>query len=173
MRQSLATLVAVAALSATSGVAHAGDTPEIRRDPGKPQAIGVRHTLRTIPEACARIEGVFTGKPASPYLSEVVNTNPACHPRVRLRDASEAKPSKAGGWIFNDQIDVQSAECPSQIAVVRIWRKPSVTATPPKLDAQGRSRVYIGGKEDTLKNHGADQLPQFAIATNVEGKACK
>ncbi|PNS08453.1 hypothetical protein [Solilutibacter silvestris] len=166
-------LIVFAALCVASFTLHAAETPEIRRDPGKPQAIGVRHTLRTIPEACARIEGQFTGKAASPYLSEVVNTNPACHPRVRLRDAGEAKPTKAGGWIFNDQIEVHSAECPTQVAVVRIWRKPSSTAVPPKLDAQGSARVYIGGKEDTLKSHGADQLPQYAIATNVEGKACK
>ena len=84
MRSSIATVLAFAALSATSGVLHAAETPEIRREAGKPQAVGVRHTLRTIPEACARIEGVFTGKPDSPYLSEVVNTNPVCHPRVRL-----------------------------------------------------------------------------------------
>lgn len=165
-------LIVFTALSVASFALMAGETPELHRDPGKPQAVGVRHTLRTIPEACARIEGVFTGKPASPYLSEVVNTNPACHPRVRLRDAGEAKPNKADGWIFNDMIQVPSAECPSQVAVVRIWRKPSATAVPPKLDAQGRARVYIGGKEDTLKNHSADQLPQYAIATNVEGKAC-
>ena len=162
-----------AALVFASTAAHAQEKPELHRDRGTPQAVGVRHTLRNIPEACARIEGVFTGKPASPYLSEVVNTNPACHPRVRLRDASDAKPTKAGGWIFNDMIQVPSAECPSQVAVVRIWRKPSATAVPPKLDAQGRARVYIGGAEDTLKSHGIDQLPQYAIATNVEGKACK
>ncbi|MBW8823279.1 MAG: hypothetical protein JF567_03420 [Xanthomonadales bacterium] len=160
-------------MSIASLTLQAGETPEVKRNSGTPQAVGARHTLRTIPEACARIEGVFTGKPASPYLSEVVNTNPACHPRVRLRDAGEAKPTRAGGWILNDVIQVPSAECPSQVAMVRIWRKPSATAVPPKLDAQGRSRVYIGGAEDTLKSHGVDQLPQYAIATNVEGKACK
>ena len=165
-------LIAAALVFASASV-QAQDKPELQRDPGKPQAVGARHTLRTIPEACARIEGVFTGKSASPYLSEVVNTNPACHPRVRLRDAGDAKPTRAGGWIFNDMIQVPSAECPSQVAVVRIWRKPSASAVPPKLDAQGRARVYIGGAEDTLKNHGVDQLPQYAVATNVEGKACK
>lgn len=166
-------LIAAVALSAASFALHAGETPEIHREPGKPQAVGARHTLRTIPEACMRIEGRFTGDPASPYLSEAVNTNPACHPRVRVRDADEAKPSAAGGWILNDVIQVPSAECAGEVAVVRIWRKPSTTAVPPKLDAQGRSRVYIGGAQDTLKSHGIDQLPQYAIATNVEGKVCK
>lgn len=172
MRRSLQ-FAAFAVLSVASLASRGGETPEIQRETGKPQAVGARHTLRTIPEACSRIEGVFTGKPDSPYLSEVVNTNPACHPRARLRDASEARPTSADGWIFNDMIRVPNAACPGQVAVIRIWRKPSATAVPPKPDAQGRTRVYIGGAQDTLKNHGFDQLPQFAVATNVEGKACQ
>jgi len=35
--------------------------PEIKREASTPQADGKAHTLRTIPEACARIEGLFTG----------------------------------------------------------------------------------------------------------------
>jgi hypothetical protein len=45
----------------------ADPTPEIHRDPATPQPVGVLHTLRQIPEACARIQGQFTGDAANPY----------------------------------------------------------------------------------------------------------
>src|SRR3546814_1290887 len=38
----------------------ADPVPEITRPAATPQANGVVHTLRQIPEACARIEGAFT-----------------------------------------------------------------------------------------------------------------
>ena len=49
--------------------------PEIQRAVGSPQAVGVAHTLRTIPEACARLEGQFTGGAASPYKFAAVRTS--------------------------------------------------------------------------------------------------
>ena len=110
-------------------------TPEIRRDAIKPQAVGVVHTLRTIPEACARIEGLFTGKAADPYKFSMVRTGANCQARARFVDAAKAKPSEKGGWKFNDLIRVPNAACPSQLAVVRVWRKP-VDAAPPNLDAK-------------------------------------
>ena len=42
--------LAAAPLAATDPV------PEVQRPPAAPQAVGAVHTLRTIPEACARIE---------------------------------------------------------------------------------------------------------------------
>lgn len=146
-------------------------TPEIRRDEVKPQVVGTAHTLRTIPEACARLEGMFTGKPAEPYKFAVVRTSPTCQARARFVDAAKAKPSEKAGWKFNDRIRVPNASCPSQLAVVRIWRKP-VGVAPPKLDAQGRSRIYLKDATAKAKAQGAPDLTLYAAAMEVEGKAC-
>ena len=55
----------VAALAAAALPASAADpAPEIQRPLGTAQAVGAAHTLRSIPEACARLEGVFTGDAA-------------------------------------------------------------------------------------------------------------
>ena len=145
--------------------------PEIDRPVGKPQAVGVIHTLRQIPEACARVEGAFTGQAAEPYKFAVVRTSPNCQPRARFVDAAKAKADAKSGWIFNDQIRVPSATCSSQMAVVRIWRKPAAGA-PPKLDAQGRSRIYLKESVDAAKKGDLAALPIYAASMAVEGKAC-
>ena len=146
-------------------------TPEIRRDAIKPQAVGAVHTLRTIPEACARIEGLFTGTAAEPYKFAVVRTGANCQARARFVDAAKAKPSEKSGWKFNDLIRVPNAGCPSQQAVVRIWRK-AADAAPPQLDAQGRSRIYLKDATAKAKTQGASNLPVFAAVMAVEGKGC-
>jgi hypothetical protein len=146
-------------------------TPEIKRQASTPQAEGKAHTLRTIPEACARIEGQFTGVSADPYKFTLSRTSANCQPRARLVDAAKVKPSTKDGWIFNDVIRVPSAACPAQEAVVRVWRKPA-DATPPDLDAQGRSRIYLKDATDAAKKK-TPSVPMFAVAMAVEGKACK
>jgi len=153
-------------LSATA----AEPTPEIKREAGKPQAVGVVHTVRAIPEACARIEGVFTGQATEPYKFAVVRTSPNCQARARLVDAKKAGAAEGKGWIFHDLVRVPSATCASQQAVVRIWRKPA-DATPPDLDPQGRSRIYLKDAKAKLKAEGAD-LPLYAAAMSLEGKPC-
>ena len=145
-------------------------TPEITREAGKPQAVGVVHTLRSIPEACARIEGVFTGQAADPYKFAVVRTSPNCQARARLVDAKKAGAADGKGWIFHDLVRVPSATCASQQAVVRIWRKPA-DATPPDLDPQGRSRIYLKDAKAKLKAEGAN-LPLYAAAMALEGRPC-
>ena len=164
-------------LAACAGVAAAATpaadpAPEIRRPAAIPQAVGAVHSLRTIPEACARIEGRFTGDPATPYAVNVVRTSASCQPRAHLVDAAKVHPEAGGGWIFNDLIRVPSAECPSRQAVVRIWRRPP-EAAPPALDAQGRSRIYL---EQSLEQARAGKLPAvplYAAALAVEGAACR
>jgi len=155
-----------------SAPAFAADpAPEIKRDPAKPQAAGAVHTLRQIPEACARLEGLFTGNAADPYKFAVVRTSPNCQPRARFVDAAKATPSEAAGWKFNDIITVPSAACPTQMAVVRVWRKPAGVA-PPKPDGQGQSRIYL---EESRKQAQANQLaaiPMFAAALSFEGVPC-
>lgn len=149
----------------------ADPTPEIRRDAIKPQAVGAVHSLRTIPEACARLEGQFTGKAGDPYKFAVVRTSAGCQARARIVDSAKAKPSEKGGWKFNDLIRVPNAGCPSQQAVVRVWRKPAAAA-PPQLDAQGRSRIYLKDATAKAKAQGAPNVPVYAAAMAVEGKSC-
>ena len=166
MRLALA-LVAVLALPAFAGE----PKPEITRDAIKPQPVGVAHTLRTIPEACARIEGAFTGDAAQPYKFAVVRTSDACQARARFVDAAKAKPSLAKGWKLNDLIRVPQANCGTQLAVVKVWRKPGAAALP-KLDEQGKSRVYL---EESRKLAEANKLAattMFAAEMGVEGLPC-
>ena len=174
MRRFPATLAAIAcSLVLADAAARPGTQdpkPEIARATSTPQAVGQVHTLRTIPEACARIEGRFTGQAADPYAFAIVRTSPNCQQRARLVDAKDARPEQAKGWIFNDLIRVPSAACPSQQAVVRVWRKP-LEAAPPALDAQGRSRIYLKDATDAAKAQ-APVVPMFAAAMAVEGTAC-
>lgn len=169
MRRPLA--AAVLALVPCLAFAAQDARPEIARKASTPQAAGAVHTLRTIPEACARIEGVFTGQAAEPYRFAVARTSERCQPRARLVDAEKTKPTPAEGWIYNDEVRVPSAACPSQQAVVKVWRKPA-TGAPPALDAQGRSRIYLKDATDAAKKGDAGAVPMFAAAMSVEGKAC-
>lgn len=164
----LVPMLLLATLASTA--IHAGESPEIKRPVATPQAVGAVHTLRAIPEACVRIEGRFTDKPAAEYASSVVRTHPNCQPRARWIDAATAKPSRASGWILNDIVRVPSAACPTQQAVVRVWRRPGGVATP-ALDGQGRARVYL---EDAMKAAPATaKLPAFSAVTVVEGRGCR
>ncbi len=148
----------------------AAATPEIARTPATPQAAGTVHTIRVIPEACARLEGMFTGEAATPYLFNAVRSSPACQPRARLVDFAKAQPSVAGGWKFNDEIRVPNAACAGQVAVVRVWRKP-VAAEPPPLDAQGRARIYLQDAKETAKK-GLPNVPLYAAHMEIEGRPC-
>jgi hypothetical protein len=147
----------------------ADTTPEVQRPPATPQAVGVVHTLRTIPEACARIEGRFTGDAADPYRYDVVRTSPMCQARARLVEADKVKPDTAPGWIFNDLIRVPSAACPGQQAVLRIWRHPANNA-PPKFDAQGKSRIYLEQSIQQAKAGKLAALPMYTATLEVEGR---
>lgn len=149
----------------------AASKPEVVRDTGKPQAVGAVHTVRAIPEACARLEGMFTGDAAQPYRFATVRSSSRCQPRARFVDFAKAKPSEAGGWKFNDEIRVPSAACPSQLAVVRVWRKPGDVA-PPKLDAQGRSRIYLEEAREQAKRQGVPNVTMYAAEMKLEGKGC-
>lgn len=145
--------------------------PEIRREPATPQQTGALHTLRQIPEACARLEGMFTGDAAQPYRFATVRTSPNCQPRARFVDYAKAKPSAAAGWKLNDLIQVPNAGCPSQKAMVQIWRKPA-EAAPPDLDAQCRSRLYRKDLQAAAKRGGVNEVPMYAAEMRVEGQSC-
>lgn len=146
-------------------------TPELQRPVGTAQATGAVHTLRQIPEACARLEGVFTGEAAQPYKFAVVRTSETCQPRARFVDFDKARHSEGDGWKFNDLIRVPSAACPSQQAVVRVWRKPAAAA--PQLDGQGQSRIYLEEAKKQAAAGKTAQIPMYAAQMTVEGKACR
>lgn len=152
--------------------AHAAEPqPEIQRAVGAPQAVGALHTLRVIPEACARIQGKFTGNSAKPYDFAVVQTGTRCQPRAKLVDAAKVKPQGKPGWIYADLVRVPSAACASQQAVVRIWRH-DAKAAPPQLDAQGRSRLYLKESVDAARQNGAGEIPVYAVEMGMAGKGC-
>lgn len=153
---------------AATPVFAADPTPEITRPPAQPQAVGAVHTLRQIPEACARIEGVFTGDPAAPYRHGVVRTSARCQPRARFADAAKAKPSLGGGWLLNDLLRVPRADCAGQQAVVKVWRRPA--GPPPARDGQGQLRVYA---DAAAQAGGATMVPaMYAAEVAVEGRPC-
>jgi hypothetical protein len=150
----------------------ADPTPEIKRDPAAPQAIGAMHTLRGIPEACARLEGMFTGQATQPYKLAALRTSPTCHARARFVDADKVKPDAKDGWIFNDLIRVPNAACATQQAVVRVWRRPA-NAVPPKLDDQGRSRIYLKESVAKAKAGTLPPIPMYAATMTLEGLPCR
>lgn len=167
MRDLLPALLLLLPIAAASA---AGPAPELRREVGAAQTVGAQHTLRQIPEACARLEGVFTGDAAQPYRFAVVRTSEQCQPRARFVDFAKAQPSVEKGWKLNDVIRVPNAACPSQQAVVRVWRMPVVVSG--ERDGQGQSRIYL---EDAKKQAAAGEIPNvtmFAAEQTLEGKGC-
>lgn len=169
---SAALLAAAVSMAGSFHAAAAEPQPEIQRPAAAPQAVGTVHTVRQIPEACARIEGVFTGQAMPPYKFSLVRTSTQCQPRARMVDFAKVRPSQADGWKLNDLIRIPSAACPAQQAVVRVWRKP-VDKTP-VLDGQGQARIYL---EDVKGQAAAGKLaqakiPLYAAEMTVEGKAC-
>ncbi|WP_225766275.1 hypothetical protein [Stenotrophomonas sp. Marseille-Q4652] len=149
----------------------AAQVPEMQRPAASAQADGVVHTLRQIPEACARLEGVFTGEAGNPYRYSAVRTSEQCQARARFVDFDKARPSEAKGWKLNDVIRVPRATCPSQQAVVRVWRLPVQQA--PKLDGQGQARIYLEEARQQAAAGAMPKVPLYAAKLTLEGKACR
>ena len=112
MRTAIAMYLALV-LAASAAAVAAEPAPEIARPPGSSvaQPVGQLHTLRNIPEACVRLEGLFTGDPGEPYRIEVLPRDP-CVQRAAYVEAVHLKqpPSVATHWLLNDRIDVPRAE---------------------------------------------------------------
>jgi len=167
-----AVLLAVLAAVAAVAVPLRAQTlvPERERT-GTAQAPGAVHTVRTIPEACTRLEGVFTGEAAQPYRMQAVQTVPTCQPRARYVDAAQAAPSQAAGWILADVVHVPEAACPSRQAVVQVWRKPVAQSL--ERDGQGQVRIYL---QDAQKQAAAGQvrpLPEFSAVAEMPDGPCR
>lgn len=165
-------LLAVAAYIPDIGARAADPPPEIQRAPFPSQAGGVVVTLRIIPEACMRLEGRFTGDRGHPYAVSAQPSSARCLPRARLVDAASARPSSRRGWVLNDRIQIPSADCPGQVAVVSIWREARATSVP-AYDAQGRVRIYL---HDALSSAGRAQapaLPRYVAQLAMQGRDCR
>jgi hypothetical protein len=153
-------------------VATAADpAPEVKREPYPPAANGVVHTIRIIPETCAYLHGMFTGEKDLPYRYGAKRSAKRCQPRAQLVDPASVAPSVASGWILNDIVRVPSAACPSQIAVVRIWRKPVGNALPPP-DAQGQSRIYLEESKQRAAQGKLATVPKYVAKLTLEGNTC-
>lgn len=163
--------LALAGLLCVPLAAVAQQAPEIQRPVGTPQANGVLHTLRQIPEACTRIEGRFTGDAAQPYAMNLVRTSPTCQARAAFMDYDKVQPSAAKGWKLNDIIKVPSASCAGQQAVVQVWRKPAGQEL--QLDGQERARLYLEDAKAQAQTGKLAALPAYAAKLAVDGKACR
>lgn len=172
MRPAFAALSTLALFAGAGFPATAAEPkPEITREAAPAQAVGQRHALRIIPEACARLEGEFTGDASRAYAFKAVRSSTSCQPRAKVVDAGKAG-APGAGWILNDRIRVPSATCPGMTAVVRVWRRDR-DARAPALDAQGKSRIYL---EEGLQKARAGKLaalPVYAVASAIEGKPCR
>jgi len=157
-------------LLSASAVA-AESAPELQRPTGTPQAVGAVHTLRQIPEACARLEGVFTGQAAEPYRFSVARSSPSCQPRARFVDYLQAAPDVSKGWKLNDVIRVPNAGCPAQTAVVRVWRLPADNQ-PPELDGQGQARIYLEEAKQQAASGKVPRVGSYTAQMQLEGKPC-
>ena len=132
----------------------------------RPRALGGGRALT--PDFWAGRRVLLTGQADDPYAFTVVRISPECQPRARFVDAAKAQPSQAKGWKFNDLIRVPNASCPSQQAVVRVWRKP-VAVQPPGLDAQGQSRIYLDEQRQAAAAGKLAAVPMYAATMALEG----
>lgn len=163
-----ATLLSLCVLSGV--VAAADPKPEIRRESFPAQSPGQVHTIRIIPETCAYLHGSFVADAAVPYRYGAARSGKRCQARARLVDPAKANPSEAAGWILNDLIRIPNAACPTQQAVIRIWRKPVNNTM--KLDGQGKPRIYLEDAKRQAQAGTIAPLPQYAAVLAMEGKGC-
>lgn len=171
MRTASLLFAAIALCVSASGTA-AEPVPEITRTkPFDPQARGVVHALRVIPEACVRLQGRFDADGAASYSVQPARSAPTCQPRARFVDATRLVPSQQGGWVLNDRIRIASAECPTQTATIAIWRKPT-GIRPLALDAQGRARIYLDEARQQEADDALAKLALYAAQVDVQGSAC-
>lgn len=136
-------------------------TPEIERPPAPPQAVGTPHTLRLVPEACLRIEGVFA---ASGY-QVTLHPRPGCQPRAGFEPAVGTAAPGGDGWILNDLLRVPRADRSECMATVSVWRHPGALA-PLEQDGQRRVRLYLDEKQKPA------QKPRFATSLETTA-ACR
>ena len=135
---------------------------------GAAQSTGVKHTLRQIPEACVRLEGVFTGDPAKPYAMELVRLGPPCQPRARYDGRlTKAMATPGTGWRQTQVIRIPSANCPGLVVDFEVWQRPGAAA--PRPDGQGQTRVYLEEAQRDARSGQLARLPGYAVRTRAKG----
>jgi hypothetical protein len=153
-------------LLALSGAAMA--TAPAARPAASPQADGVAHTLRQIPEACIRLQGMFTGRADQPYALQAVPTQERCPRRAVFAGISDA-PQADEGWQLDEQIMVPSAACPALRMTLSLWRHPGQVRTAER-DGQGQVRVYVEQARQAATGGGQATLPQWRASWQVQGR---
>ncbi len=96
---------------------------------------------------------------------EAVRSQAGCRPRALFGMATSSAGPSENGWLLHDVIRIPNASCPSQLAVLRIWRHPGNIQTP-KVDVYGRSRIYL---QDAMQDP-AQNVPRYAAHMQVEGE---
>ena len=138
------------------------------RPAASPQADGVAHTLRQIPEACIRLQGMFSGRADHPYALQAVPTQERCPRRAVFAGIADA-PQADEGWQLDEQIVVPSAACPALRMTLSLWRHPGQVRKAER-DGQGQVRVYV--EQARQAADGAEQatLPQWRASWQVQGR---
>lgn len=122
-----------------------------------PQALGLRHTIRQIPEACVRLEGVFTDSKTTPYNVDVVPISNRCQPRAQFVPYS-ARSCKSGQWKTQSQIHIPRADCSLCSATITVFTCPN--SPPHWQDGRGNIRIYLNPKDPQHQDNIA--LPLFS-----------
>lgn len=135
------------------------------------QADAVAHTLRQIPEACIRLQGMFTGDAGQPYRLQAVPSSAQCQRRARFAGLSPQPPAPQEGWRVDERISVPSADCAGLAMTLTVWRRDGQAATPAR-DGQGRARIYLQQAQAQAQAEAGQlaSLPQWWGSWQVQGR---
>lgn len=162
------TLLMISTLLLAPALAAPPDTGR-QRPPSRPQADGVWHTLRQIPEACARLQGRFTGQPERPYQLQAVASSTHCRRRAVLLALQQGGEDPGQGWMLDERIMVPSAACPGLAVELRLWRRQPADTSRPR-DAQGRERIYLQQAREQWARQRLAGLPQWRAYWQLQGR---
>ena len=162
------TLLMISTLLMAPALAAPPDTGR-QRPPSRPQADGVWHTLRQIPEACARLQGRFTGQPELPYQLQAVAGSTHCRRRAVLLPLQQGAVDPGPSWVLDERIVVPSAACPGLAVELTLWRSNPVATSRPR-DAQGRERIYLQQVREQSASPRLAGLPQWRAHWQLQGR---
>ena len=137
---------------------------------GSAQADGQLHTLRTIPEACVRLQGQFGGPDG--YALAAVPSAPGCQPRAQFRGVDSIDPDPAAGWLLDEIVRVPSARCPQQMLRLELWTLPVAPVQAPR-DGQGQVRIYLEQAQQGRAAGAALQRAQWTARWGLDGRCAR
>lgn len=163
-------LSSASGLSLLVALSAAAAAPQARpqRSPASPQADGVAHTLRQIPEACVRLQGAFTGRAEQPYALQAVPTHERCPRRAVFAGIGDA-PAASEGWQLDEQIVVPSSACPGMAMQLSMWHRQGQVQAAGR-DGQGQVRVYLDQLQQGQTARAPSALPQWRASWQVQGR---